>query len=93
MVSRRIPLDGRAALCVTLVVLLVLTILPSPAQASWAKEFVTRCGSIAMLHSVGKSARGTKLWVLEISDRPGVEEPEPNFRYVANMHGDEISGR
>jgi carboxypeptidase D len=43
--------------------------------------------------SIGKSVRGADLFVLEISDKPGVEEPEPNFRAVANMHGDETSGR
>jgi hypothetical protein len=43
--------------------------------------------------SVGKSVRGQHLWVLEISNKPGKAEPEPNFKYVANMHGDEPSGR
>lgn len=31
--------------------------------------------------------------MLEISDKPGQEELEPNFKYVANMHGDEPLGR
>lgn len=43
--------------------------------------------------SVGKSVMGQHLWVLEISDKPGQQEPEPNFKYIANMHGDEPSGR
>jgi hypothetical protein len=43
--------------------------------------------------SIGKSVLGQHLWVLEISDKPGKAEPEPNFKYVANMHGDEPSGR
>lgn len=33
------------------------------------------------------------MWVLEISNNPGVEEQKPNFKYVANMHGDETNGR
>ena len=43
--------------------------------------------------SIGKSVRRRTLWALEISDKPGSEEAEPNFKYIANMHGDEISGR
>lgn len=43
--------------------------------------------------SIGTSANGLQLWVLEVSDRPGQEEAEPNFKYIANMHGDEPSGR
>ena len=56
-------------------------------------EFVARCGAISRKISVGKSAAGTDMWALEISDKPGVDEPEPKFKYVANMHGDETSGR
>ncbi|OMO73504.1 Peptidase M14, carboxypeptidase A [Corchorus capsularis] len=43
--------------------------------------------------SIGKSVNGFPLWVIEISDKPGVEEPEPAFKFVGNVHGDEPVGR
>lgn len=61
---------------------------------AWGKDFASRCSSVAKLHTgLGKSVRGFPLWLVEISDRPGVDEAEPNFIYIANMHGNEISGR
>lgn len=59
----------------------------------WSADFVGRCSSIARRFSIGKSVTGVDLWVVEVSANPGVVEAKPNFKYVANMHGDEPSGR
>ncbi len=57
------------------------------------RGYAERCSAISRLFSVGKSVEGRDLWALEISSRPGLEQAKPSFKYVANMHGDEPSGR
>ena len=49
--------------------------------------------NITNLKSIGKSVQGRELWVMEITNNPTVNEIEPEFKYIANMHGDETPGR
>lgn len=49
--------------------------------------------NIMSLFSLGKSVEGRELWMVKISDNVGVDELEPEFKYISSMHGDEITGR
>jgi hypothetical protein len=48
--------------------------------------------AVTRLESVGQSVEGRELWVLYISDNPGVEEDEPEVKYIGAIHGDEPLG-
>ncbi|XP_053200778.1 carboxypeptidase E-like [Panonychus citri] len=54
-----------------------------------------RCPDITKLYELNyRSVRGWPLTVIELSDAPGTHEfLEPEFKLVANMHGNEVLGR
>ncbi|CAL8241970.1 unnamed protein product [Merluccius merluccius] len=53
-----------------------------------------RCADVAVTYSIGRSFEGRELQVIEFSSNPGRHELlEPEVKYVANMHGNEVLGR
>lgn len=67
---------------------------PTPEEIeSKLQEIVAKNSDIMKLVSIGQSREGRNLWVVKVSDNPDLDETEPETKYIANMHGNEIVGR
>lgn len=73
----------------------------SGAPHAWPtfEEYVTRMQTLEAVHPdivhlelIGYSVQNRGLYCMEITDNPGVDENEPEFKYTANHHGDETTG-
>ncbi|XP_007463617.1 PREDICTED: carboxypeptidase M [Lipotes vexillifer] len=65
-----------------------------PEMEAFLKSISQNYSSITHLHSIGESVEGRNLWVLIVGRFPKEHRIGiPEFKYVANMHGDEAVGR
>lgn len=67
---------------------------PTPEDIEKELKTIARSNpSITKLYSIGKSSQKRALWVMKLSKNAKIDDDRPEFKYIANMHGDEIVGR
>ncbi len=58
------------------------------------QNILSKCKNISRVYNIGKSVQNRSLFVVEFSEKPGVHELlKPEFKYVGNMHGNEVIGK
>ncbi|MFH1314665.1 MAG: M14 family zinc carboxypeptidase [Candidatus Eisenbacteria bacterium] len=62
------------------------------AMTTYLQGVVTDHPTTTRLVSIGQTVQGRELWFIKITDNPDAEEDEPEFKYIATMHGDEPVG-
>ncbi|XP_060050954.1 carboxypeptidase M [Erinaceus europaeus] len=89
-----------ARLCIGLLLLLPLAAAldfryhHQDAMEAYLKSVAHNYSSVTHLHSIGESVKGRNLWVLVVGRFPREHRVGiPEFKYMANMHGDETVGR
>jgi len=56
------------------------------------QDYASAHPDICRLFTIGQSVQRRELWAMLITDNPYEEEDEPEFKYIATMHGDEPLG-
>lgn len=62
-------------------------------DAAWYQELAKKYPQFIQVFSIGKTATQQPIWAIKISDNVTIDEVEPEFAYIANMHGNEVVGR
>jgi len=67
---------------------------PSPEEVARELQGITQAyPQLAQLFTIGKSVKGRDLLVMKIASNVTVNDNRPEFKFIGNMHGDEIMGR
>mgnify|MGYP002407723067 CR=1 FL=1 len=59
---------------------------------TFIQDLAARFPQLVRVESMGRSVEGRELWAVKITDNPDQQEVEPEVRFAANIHGDEVVG-